>query len=170
AVSFAVALAWTDAAGAATFAAGVVAWGVFLRTVIVWHITWSVNSLTHIFGYRNHATDENSRNNWLVALFACGEGWHNNHHSDPACCTVRHRWWEIDVTYLEVRALSLVGLAWDIVPRRETRTARAREAVAAKLAASMSVADEGERATRSAADAQAESGRPPEAASSAAGR
>ena len=72
AVSFAVALAWTDAAGAATFAAGIVAWGVFLRTVIVWHITWSVNSLTHIFGYRNHATDENSRNNWLVALVACG--------------------------------------------------------------------------------------------------
>ena len=131
AVSFAAALAWTDAAGAANFAAGVVAWGVFLRTVLVWHITWSVNSLTHIFGYRNHDTDENSRNNWLVAIAACGEGWHNNHHADPACCTVRHRWWELDATYLEVRALSLVGLAWDIVPRREERAARARAAVTA---------------------------------------
>jgi hypothetical protein len=126
AVSFLAALAWTDAAGAACFAAGVVAWGVFLRTVLVWHITWSVNSLTHIFGYRNHDTGENSRNNWLVALFACGEGWHNNHHADPACCTVRHRWWELDVTYLEVRALGLVGLAWDVVPRREDRVARVR--------------------------------------------
>ncbi|MFM9170492.1 MAG: acyl-CoA desaturase [Phycisphaerales bacterium] len=124
--SFAAALAWTDAAGAANFAAGVVAWGVFLRTVLVWPITRSVNSHTHIFGYRNHDTDENSRNNWLVAIAACGEGWHNNHHADPACCTVRHRWWELDVTYLEVRALSLVGLAWDIVPRREERAARAR--------------------------------------------
>jgi stearoyl-CoA desaturase (delta-9 desaturase) len=99
--------------------------------VLVWHITWSVNSLTHIFGYRNHDTRENSRNNWLVALFACGEGWHNNHHSDPACCTVRHRWWELDITYLEIRALGLVGLAWDIVLRRSVRAARALESVAA---------------------------------------
>jgi len=134
-VAFAAALIWTDAAGAANFAAGVVAWGVLLRTVLVWHITWSVNSLTHIFGYRNHDTNENSRNNWLVALFACGEGWHNNHHSDPACCTVRHRWWEIDVTYLEVRALGLIGLAWDIVPRRSERAALAMKAVAAREAA-----------------------------------
>jgi stearoyl-CoA desaturase (delta-9 desaturase) len=84
--------------------------------------------LTHIFGYRNHDTEENSRNNWLVALFACGEGWHNNHHADPACCSVRHRWWELDITYLEVRALGLVGLAWDIVPRRAVRVARVQAA------------------------------------------
>ncbi|MFM7798285.1 MAG: acyl-CoA desaturase [Planctomycetota bacterium] len=125
AAAFGVGLLWGDAASAGAFAAGVVAWGVFLRTVLVWHITWSVNSLTHMFGYRNHDTDENSRNNWLVALVSCGEGWHNNHHADPACCTVQHRWWEIDVTYWEVRALSLVGLASDINPRRERR----REAV-----------------------------------------
>jgi len=126
AVGFGVALLWTDAAGAAAFAAGVVAWGVFLRTVLVWHITWSVNSLTHMFGYRNHATEENSRNNWLVALVACGEGWHNNHHADPACCTVQHRWWEFDVTYWEIRALGLVGLARGITPRRDERVAAAR--------------------------------------------
>ena len=130
AVAFAAALLWTDAAGAAYFAAGIVVWGVLLRTVLVWHITWSVNSLTHIFGYRNHDTEENSRNNWLVALFACGEGWHNNHHADPACCSVRHRWWELDITYLEVRALGLVGLAWDIVPRRAVRVARVQAAAA----------------------------------------
>jgi len=126
-VAFCAALAWTGPGDAALFAAGVVAWGVFLRTVLVWHITWSVNSLTHMFGYRNHETGENSRNNWLVALFACGEGWHNNHHSDPARCSVSQRWWEVDVSHLEVRALSLVGITWDIVPGREVRRARAIE-------------------------------------------
>jgi len=63
-----------------------------------------------------------------VALFACGEGWHNNHHSDPARCSVSQRWWEVDVSHLEVRALSLVGVTWDIVPGREVRRARAIEA------------------------------------------
>lgn len=125
---FGAALLWTDAVGAAWFAASVVVWGVYLRTVLVWHITWSVNSLTHLFGYRNHKTEENSRNNWLVALVAAGEGWHNNHHSDPACCTVQHRWWEIDVTYWEIRAMSLIGLTKQISPRREVR---AKEAVLA---------------------------------------
>ncbi len=106
---------------AAWFGASVVLWGVFLRTVFVWHITWSVNSLTHMFGYRNHATDENSRNNWLVALFAAGEGWHNNHHQDPSACTVQHRWWEFDLTYWEVRALQWIGIASDITPLRIER-------------------------------------------------
>ena len=138
AAGFGVALLWTDAAGAAAFAAGVVAWGVFLRTVLVWHITWSVNSLTHMFGYRNHATEENSRNNWLVALVACGEGWHNNHHADPACCTVQHRWWEIDVTYWEIRALGLVGLARGITPRRDERVAAARAQASAQSQAQAS--------------------------------
>ena len=53
-------------------------WGVFVRTVAVWHITWSVNSLTHLWGYRTYETDENSRNNWFVGLISNGEGWHNN--------------------------------------------------------------------------------------------
>ena len=123
---------WTDAAGAALFAASVVAWGVLLRTVLVWHITWSVNSLTHLFGYRNHETGENSRNNWLVALVACGEGWHNNHHADPARCSVSNRWWEIDVSHLEVKALSVVGVTWDIVPARAERVARAERMARAR--------------------------------------
>jgi stearoyl-CoA desaturase (delta-9 desaturase) len=125
AAGFGAALLWTDAVGAAWFAASVVVWGVYARTVLVWHITWSVNSLTHLFGYRNHDTEENSRNNWVVALFAAGEGWHNNHHADPACCTVQHRWWEVDVTYWELRALSLVGLTSQLNPRREVRAAEA---------------------------------------------
>ncbi len=114
--------------GAAMFGASVVIWGVFARTVLVWHITWSVNSLTHMFGYRNHATEENSRNNWLVALVAAGEGWHNNHHQDPSACSVQHRWWEFDLTYWEVRALAWMGIARDITPLRSERVKRASNA------------------------------------------
>jgi fatty-acid desaturase len=99
-------------------------WGVILRTVIVWHITWSVNSITHLFGYRNYATNENSRNNWLVALLTVGEGWHNNHHEDPASASVQHRWWEIDITYYEIKLLEKLGLAWDVIPPRHHRRTR----------------------------------------------
>ena len=103
------------------FGASIVVWGVIGRTLLVWHITWSVNSLSHIFGYRNHETNEESRNNWFVALVSAGEGWHNNHHHDPKCCTVSHRWWELDVTHLEVRLLRRMGIVTSIVPRREER-------------------------------------------------
>lgn len=95
-------------------------WGVFARTVLVWHITWSVNSLTHVFGYRTYSTDENSRNNWLVALIAGGEGWHNNHHHDPTSASVQHQWWEFDLTYYTIVLLKSVGLATDVIlPRRK---------------------------------------------------
>ena len=66
------------------FGASLLVWGVLVRTILVWHITWSVNSLTHLIGYRNYDTNENSRNSWLVALVTVGEGWHNNHHHDQA--------------------------------------------------------------------------------------
>lgn len=100
-------------------------WGVFVRTVLVWHITWSVNSLTHLVGYRNYETNENSRNSWLVALLTVGEGWHNNHHHDQASASNQHRWWELDVSYYEIKLLQWVGLAWDVVPPRHTREAAA---------------------------------------------
>lgn len=97
-------------------------WGVLLRTVMVWHITWSVNSLTHIFGYRTYdATGENSRNNWLVATLAAGEGWHNNHHHDPASASVQHRWWEFDLTYYIICGLEKVGLATQVIRPRHVR-------------------------------------------------
>ena len=102
-------------------ALGFVVWGVFLRVVLVWHITWSVNSLTHLFGYRNYATDEGSRNNWLVALLTFGEGWHNNHHDDPSSASLQHRWWEFDICYYEILLLSFLGLARDIIPQRQQR-------------------------------------------------
>lgn len=99
-------------------------WGVIARTVWVWHITWSVNSLTHLFGYRNFDTPDGSRNNWFVSLLTSGEGWHNNHHADQASATVQIRWWEIDLNYYVIRGLSYVGLATHIVPPRAIRNAR----------------------------------------------
>lgn len=112
-----------DLAAAVRYGVSMLVWGVVVRTVIVWHITWSVNSLTHLFGYQPHNTGENSRNNWLVAVLASGEGWHNNHHHDPASATTRHRWWEIDATYGIIRLLELTGLATKVVRPRHTRHA-----------------------------------------------
>jgi stearoyl-CoA desaturase (delta-9 desaturase) len=108
-----------DLAGAAKFAASLVVWGVLVRTVLVWHITWSVNSLSHLWGYTSFETGENSRNNWFVALISNGEGWHNNHHGDQRSAAHGHRWYELDVTYLTIRAMQLVGLATHVmVPDR----------------------------------------------------
>jgi stearoyl-CoA desaturase (delta-9 desaturase) len=91
-----------------------VVWGVFVRTVITWHITWSINSVTHVWGYQNYQTGDGSRNNFLVGLWSNGEGWHNNHHADPRAASHGHRWWELDVTYLTICALEKLGLAWNI--------------------------------------------------------
>ncbi len=104
-----------EASEGARFGASVVVWGVILRTVFVWHITWSINSATHLWGYRSYDTGENSRNNWLVALVSNGEGWHNNHHADPRSAAHGLRWWEVDVTYRTIRLLRLLGLAADVV-------------------------------------------------------
>jgi len=103
------------------FGASLLVWGVFLRTVFVWHVTWSVNSLSHVWGYRSHETDDNSRNNWLVALLAHGEGWHNNHHAQQQAAAHGHHWWEVDFTWWTVRVLEMVGLATEVVrPKRAT--------------------------------------------------
>jgi len=82
-----------------------------VRTVIVWHITWSVNSLAHLRGYRTYDTGEQSCNNWFVTLISNGEGWHNNHHADPRSARHGHRWWEIDLVYVTIWALEAMGLA-----------------------------------------------------------
>lgn len=108
-------LALRDSSAAWRIAASVFVWGVIARTVYVWHITWSVNSLSHLFGYRNFATDDDSRNNWFVALITGGEGWHNNHHADQAAATVWYRWWEFDLNYCIIRVLAWLGLATHVV-------------------------------------------------------
>ncbi len=121
--------------GAAQFGASVLLWGVFVRTVAVWHITWSVNSLSHVWGYQSYETGENSRNNWFVGLISNGEGWHNNHHADQRSAAHGHRWWELDVTYLTIAALRLVGLAHDVIPpnrRLLDQTAIGRHATESK--------------------------------------
>jgi stearoyl-CoA desaturase (delta-9 desaturase) len=105
-------------AEAVQFALSVVVWAVFVRTVFVWHQTWAVNSVTHIWGYRNYATDEDSRNNLFVGYLAHGEGWHNNHHADQRSARHGHRWWEFDTTYLTIRLLEKLCLVSDIVQPR----------------------------------------------------
>lgn len=90
-------------------------WGVFVRTALVLNGTWAVNSLAHVFGYRNYETRDNSRNNWLVALFSHGEGWHNNHHASPRAARHGHRWYEFDMSWWVICLMERVGLAKDVV-------------------------------------------------------
>ena len=104
-------------------AASMLVWGVIVRTVLVWHITWSVNSLTHLFGYSNYKTDDHSRNNWLVAVLTVGEGWHNNHHHDPVSASNQHKWWEVDITYYQLKMLAKIGLAKNVMQPRHVRHA-----------------------------------------------
>jgi stearoyl-CoA desaturase (delta-9 desaturase) len=88
-----------------------VIWGIFLRTVFVYHGTWFVNSAAHLWGYQTFDTNEGSRNNWWVALVSDGEGWHNNHHAYPNSSAHGLRWWEVDVSYALIRTLALLRLA-----------------------------------------------------------
>jgi stearoyl-CoA desaturase (delta-9 desaturase) len=89
-------------------------WGFLVSTVLLWHATYTINSLCHIWGTRRYATPDTSRNNVLLALLTLGEGWHNNHHHYCASTRQGFRWWEIDVTYYLLRGLQAVGLVWDI--------------------------------------------------------
>jgi stearoyl-CoA desaturase (delta-9 desaturase) len=93
------------------FGTSIFLWGGPLRIVVVWHATWSVNSVTHLWGYRNYETNDDSRNNVFVAIVAAGEGWHNNHHADPGSARHGHKWWEFDLTWQVIRLLMLLGLA-----------------------------------------------------------
>ena len=91
-----------------------VIWGVFVRLVVVFHCTWFVNSATHKFGYQSHESKDNSRNCWWVALVTYGEGWHNNHHAFQYSARHGLQWWEIDITWMTIRFLQLVGLAKNV--------------------------------------------------------
>jgi stearoyl-CoA desaturase (delta-9 desaturase) len=89
-------------------------WGFFVSTVLLYHGTFTVNSLAHLFGSRRFETADNSRNNLFVALITLGEGWHNNHHHYPASERQGFYWWEIDVSHYTLRVLSWLGVVWDL--------------------------------------------------------
>jgi fatty-acid desaturase len=91
-----------------------VIWGVFVRTAVVYHVTWFVNSATHKWGYRNYQSEDLASNVWWVGLLAFGEGWHNNHHTYPEVAPAGHRWYEIDITWYVIKAMRALGLAWDV--------------------------------------------------------
>ncbi|MCA9262665.1 MAG: fatty acid desaturase [Planctomycetales bacterium] len=109
------------AIGGGYMATSFVLWGMFMRLALVLHSTWFVNSASHMWGYRNYDTTDDSRNNWWVALITYGEGWHNNHHAYPRMARHGHRWWEIDMTFMAIRVLQFFGLAWNIVDHQHER-------------------------------------------------
>jgi stearoyl-CoA desaturase (delta-9 desaturase) len=89
-------------------------WAFCLSTVLLWHGTFTINSLTHMFGSRRYVTTDNSRNNPLLALITLGEGWHNNHHYYQRSVRQGFFWWEVDVSYYVLCAMAAVGLVWDL--------------------------------------------------------
>ena len=93
-------------------------WGYVLSTVLLYHCTFSINSLAHLFGTRRFNTPDDSRNNWLLALVTFGEGWHNNHHYVMASCRQGYRWWEVDITWAVLKLLSVTGIVRELRPFR----------------------------------------------------
>ncbi|MFZ5467921.1 MAG: acyl-CoA desaturase [Myxococcota bacterium] len=105
------------ALGVATFFIGgfpLLIWGFFIPTVLLWHGTFTINSLSHVFGSRRYRTTDTSRNNWLLALVTCGEGWHNNHHYHQNTANQGWFWWEVDLSFYLLKLLARVGLVSDL--------------------------------------------------------
>jgi len=107
-------------------------WGGLVRIFLLHHVTWSINSICHVFGTRPWAAHDESRNNPVMALLGFGEGWHNGHHAFPASARHGLRWWEFDISWIVIRSMQVLRLAKDIkLPspaqlQRRTRRARAR--------------------------------------------
>lgn len=118
--------------------------GFFLSTALLWHGTFTINSLSHMLGTKRYEAGDDSTNNWLLAIITMGEGWHNNHHHFMGSTRQGFYWWEVDVTYYILRAFQAVGLVWDIKepPARVYDTARQlpRRGLAPVLAEVASVA------------------------------
>ncbi|MBI1790784.1 MAG: fatty acid desaturase [Acidobacteria bacterium] len=102
-------------------------WGVFVRVVVGLHSTWLVNSATHMWGRRRFRTTDDSRNNWWVALLTFGEGWHNNHHAHPNSSRHGLAWYELDLTYVQIRLLELFGVARGVKVASVTEPAQERQ-------------------------------------------
>lgn len=111
-----------------TSGAQMLVWGFFISTVVCYHATYTINSLSHVFGWRRYDTGDDSRNNPLLALLTFGEGWHNNHHHYPSSVRQGFYWWELDLTYYCLRVLAALGIIWDLksIPAsvRASRTRR----------------------------------------------
>lgn len=93
---------------------GMVFWGVFVRLVFGWHTTWFVNSLAHLFGKRPNQTNDDSTNNWFVAILTFGEGWHNNHHAFPTSARHGLKWYQFDMNWLTIQLFKQLGWAKQI--------------------------------------------------------
>ncbi len=104
-------------------------WGFFLSTVLLWHGTFTVNSLMHVWGKRRYETTDTSRNNVPLAFVTLGENWHNNHHYYQASANQGFFWWEVDVAYYAIRALAALGVVWDVrtPPKRVLEAGRTRD-------------------------------------------
>jgi stearoyl-CoA desaturase (delta-9 desaturase) len=89
-------------------------WGFFVSTTLLWHGTFTINSLAHVFGRRRYPTTDDSRNNWFLALITMGEGWHNNHHHYQRSTSQGFFWWEIDTAMYVLRAMSWLRLVTDL--------------------------------------------------------
>src|SRR5262249_38740548 len=100
-------------------------WGGLARIFLVHHLTWSVNSVCHLWGRQPFPSQDHSRNNVVFGILALGEGWHNNHHAFPTSARHGLCWWQIDMSYWFIRGLALVGLAWNVKePGEQLRAAQ----------------------------------------------
>ena len=89
-------------------------WGGLVRVFVTHHITWSINSICHVFGKRDYKSSDHSTNNAICGILACGEGWHNNHHAFPSSARHGLKWWQFDLSWIVIKLMSYVGLAWNI--------------------------------------------------------
>src|SRR5215467_9854830 len=122
-----------------------VMWGIFLRTVVGLHVTWLVNSATHMWGKRRFLTTDTSRNSFWVAMLTFGEGWHNNHHAHPQSARHGLAWYEFDINWYGISALRMLGLAWDVkAPKLATleKKAAAETSLRVQLAPSAASGDD----------------------------
>ncbi len=106
-------------------------WGGLARVCFVHHVTWSVNSICHVWGSKTYESHDESRNNPIVGVLAFGEGWHNNHHAFPTSARHGLAWWQFDLSYVIIKGLSFLGLTWDVkVPDAERRQAKLKKTAA----------------------------------------
>ena len=102
-------------------------WGGLIRIFLVHHVTWSVNSVCHFWGFRPYRSEDQSRNNFVFGVLALGEGWHQSHHVFPTSARHGLRWWQIDMSYQVIRTLALLGLAWNVkVPTKQAQAQQRR--------------------------------------------